>query len=140
LGDHVQARFGQGEIVLNGYDLSPAPVRSGEVLSVTLHWQATQAPGESYHVFVHLLDAQGQLIAQHDGPPRLGVYPTSAWSGDEKVTDVHPIQIPSGFEGDAHISLGLYAADSLERLSATDPGGTAYPDRVVPLTTIRVDQ
>src|SRR6185437_8756861 len=56
------------QIALDGYDVSQA---AGAV-SITLHWRAFGAPAHAYTAFVHLLDASGKLVAQHDGPPLAG--------------------------------------------------------------------
>jgi hypothetical protein len=139
LAKTVAARFADGRLLLNGYDLSSTTIHPGETLSVTLHWQAIQPPSTSLHVFVHLLDEEGQLIAQHDGPPRLGLYPTWAWTSQETIVDVHPVQIPAAVEGVIRVSVGLYSPASLERISVTDSAGASYPTRALPLTTIVVD-
>ena len=54
-----------------------------------------------YTVFVHLRDQlTGDAIAQGDGPPVDGWYPTSLWTAGEVVEDEHavslPAQVPSG--------------------------------------------
>jgi hypothetical protein len=134
----VVASFGDREIDLRGYDLEPAVVRAGETLSVTLHWQARQKPAKSYQVFVHLVDANGQLVAQQDSPPQLGVYPTDVWSANEVIVDVHPVLIPAGYEGPLRPFVGLYALDSMERLSAADNEGSPYPNQALPLTEVEV--
>jgi RimJ/RimL family protein N-acetyltransferase/4-amino-4-deoxy-L-arabinose transferase-like glycosyltransferase len=134
----VQARFGQGEIALAGYDPLPASIQSGQALTVTLFWRANETPGRSYQVFVHVLTTDGDLVAQHDGPPRMGQYPTSVWAPGETVEDAHPISLPPGFGGTAHVVVGLYSLDSMERLPVTDAHGQGYVNRMVPLGPLLV--
>jgi hypothetical protein len=105
---------------------------------VTLRWRALQQPPADYQVFVHLLDDTGQLIAQHDSPPRLGLYPTSAWAVGEDVVDVHPIQLPDTYQGIVQPCVGLYALDSLERLPVTGVVEGICPERSAPLASITV--
>jgi 4-amino-4-deoxy-L-arabinose transferase-like glycosyltransferase len=136
--ENVQARFGE-EIILAGYDVAPETIRAGEILSVTLHWQALREPACDYQVFVHVFDEQGQLIAQHDGPPRTGLYPTSLWRAGERIEDIHAVRLPAGYRGMARIQVGLYTLDSLERLPVTGPGEAGYPERAVVLTTVWVE-
>jgi len=114
------------------------PVYAGESLTVTLHWHAQQQPTGNYQVFVHLLDEAGQLIAQHDGAPRLGLYPTSAWAAGENVIDAHPLHLPDAYVGQIQPCVGLYALDSLERLPVTDGAEGICPDRAAPLPPVTV--
>ena len=134
----VQARFGEDMIALTGDDISPTLIYAGDTLTVTLHWRALEQPPADYQVFVHLLDDTGQLIAQHDSPPRLGLYPTSAWAAGENVLDVHPIQLPDAYQGNIQPCVGLYPLNSLERLPVTGGVEGICPERSVPLTPITV--
>jgi 4-amino-4-deoxy-L-arabinose transferase-like glycosyltransferase len=113
------ATFG-GEIALDGYTLSPGP--SG--LEVTLFWRARTAPRWDYTVFVHLVDAGDQLVAQSDTQPLDGRYPTSIWSAGEAVVDRRTIAVPSGH---FRVYVGLYRWETLERLPVLS-GGSPVPD------------
>ncbi len=134
----VQARFGEDLILLTSHTVSPTPIQAGEALTVTLYWRALQSPPADYQVFVHLLDSTGQLIAQHDGPPRLGLYPTSAWAAGENVVDAHPIRLPADYQGVVQPCVGLYALDSLERLPVTGIPEGICPEGSTPLEIITV--
>ncbi|MBN2392146.1 MAG: glycosyltransferase family 39 protein [Anaerolineae bacterium] len=134
----VQARFGEDIIALTDNTISPTTIHAGETLTVTLRWRALEQSLADYQVFVHLLDGTGQLIAQHDGPPRLGLYPTSAWAVGENVVDVHPIQLPDTYQGTVQPCVGLYALDSLERLPVSGVVEGICPERSVPLAPTTV--
>ena len=59
-----------GPIRLIGYDLpAGAGSSAGQSLHFYLYWQAEAATATNYQVFNHLLNAEGRLIAQTDGPP-----------------------------------------------------------------------
>ena len=134
----LEASFGDNFIQLWGYDVE-GELRAGELFTVTLYWQAGQRPIErDYQAFVHMLGEDGQLVAQHDGPPRLGAYPTSAWSPGEIVVDAHPIDIPPDYQGRIRLLVGFYSLDTMERLRVTNPDGVEYPDRAVPLGEFEV--
>jgi len=106
-----------GQIQLAGYDLDPKPVRPGELVTVTFYWQAVRRPRAAYTVFVHVLGADGQLVAQADSQPQSGSYPTSFWDEGEVVEDSHPILIPAEVPpGQYAIEIGLYRLDTGERL------------------------
>jgi len=113
----VNQTFGD-QITLLGFNLTdttrnpspPAPHPS----QLTLFWQANTIPTADYTVFVHLLDADGNLVAQFDNPPAEGTYPTSLWDSDEIIADKrHLNDLPPG-----HYTLhvGLYQPDTGARL------------------------
>jgi uncharacterized membrane protein len=113
---HVQvAQFGTG-VELIGYDVeenADAP----DLLQVTLHWHALETPDRNYHTFVHLLDAAGTIVAQHDGPPVDGQAPTLGWLPGEYLVDPHPLQIPLDLpEGIYRLGVGLYDPNTRQRL------------------------
>ena len=84
------------ELRLLGYDLDS----QGEGLAVTLHWTAQRPPTADYTTFVHLLNADGRLLAQADGQPQQGAYPTAVWGAGEVVLDPKlfalPVVLPTG--------------------------------------------
>ena len=59
----VQLPFGD-EITLAGYTVFP-----GASPIVELVWRAESPTDKSYHVFVHLVDEEGNMVAQSDGQP-----------------------------------------------------------------------
>ncbi len=76
---------------------------------------------QDYHVFIHLLDRQGQLVAQADGQPAHWTRPTSTWTVGELVVDRHGLWIPTGTApGVYQLSLGLYRPEDGQRLPLAD--------------------
>jgi hypothetical protein len=99
-----------------GYDLSKDPV-AGEHLSLTLYWQALRPPKEDYTIFVHALDSDGRLLAQHDAPPLDGVYPTSRWIADDIFTHQVDLQLPANTQpGTYDVLVGMYTYPDIVRL------------------------
>jgi hypothetical protein len=127
LGDHV---------LLLGYDLSAQQVRPGETLSLTLHWGALERLDRPYTVFIHVLDAGGELLTQADGMPVDGTLPTSCWLAGELIPDPHDITIPAGAaSGTYTVIVGLYDRPTMQRLPVAGGEGSG----VVALpTTLRV--
>jgi hypothetical protein len=112
------------KVVLLGYEVNPAS-RSTELL-LTLYWRAEAPMAADYTVFVHLLDAAGNVVAQGDAPPRAGRYPTHWWDPGEVVADRHTIQLPAGLlPGDYRLRIGLYNPDTGERIARSDATGDA---------------
>jgi hypothetical protein len=96
---------------------------SGALLSLT--WQAAATPPEAYTTFVHVLDADGKLIGQADGPPLGGDYPTDWWSPGETIIDERPLPLPP--EAD-RVTIGLYRLSDGMRLPVVDGAGQRVPN------------
>ncbi len=108
------------QITLLGYD-SPAAGSQPGVVELTLYWQADTIPSADYTVFVHILDAQGNLVAQADSPPAGGIYPTSLWDPGEIIVDKR--RLPELPPGKHKIHVGLYRADTGARLPVAESPG-----------------
>ncbi len=119
------------EIALIGYDLS-GPLRGGIPLTVTLYWRAESPPQGHYTAFVHLLGESGEPLAQHDGVPRYGRYPTPAWHAGDVVPDEHVLDPPLLLAGNRFsLAVGMYRPDTLERLAVTGPAGPVSDGRIL---------
>lgn len=120
--DVLFGSFGQ----LTGYELSSAEIAAGEPLVVTLYWQGLEGTGPvDYTVFTHLLSPDGQLIAQHDGPPASGTVPTSGWEAGETIQDTHQLTFraeASDYAGPATVMVGFYDPGDVNARVATDTG------------------
>jgi hypothetical protein len=117
-GFPVAAEF-DGQIELVGYGAR----QTGESLVITLVWHALEAPRDDYTVFVHLVDANGETIAQHDSQPDNGAYPTSIWDAGEVVVDEHLLALRPGQSVDGlRLKAGLYSPGTGVRLPV-DGGG-----------------
>jgi hypothetical protein len=127
----TEVEFG-GRIMLLGYD----PQLLDDELQLTLYWQAERPMDQNWTVFVHVLDSAGTLVAQHDGQPRDGRYPTSVWDQGEVVDDGHRLSLPGDLpDGDYQVVVGLYSVESGERLPVLDSQGNPSGDSV-PLATL----
>ena len=108
-----------GPMELFGYDAVP---NEGGLL-ISLYWRCVSPPDVDYTVFVHLQDRDGNQVAQHDGQPQGGAYPTSIWDTGEVVRDEHLLPLPSGpLPGDYWLQVGLYRLESGQRLPVEESG------------------
>jgi hypothetical protein len=121
----VEASFGSA-IDLVGYD---ADVR-GDALSLTFYWRDRMPVRTSYTAFVHVVDASGRIVAQGDGPPRDGAYPTTAWDTGETVTDARTLSLANVPPGTYEVVMGLYDQRTGERLTSTASGLTVADNAV----------
>jgi hypothetical protein len=126
----VQAGFAR----LAGYTLASEEIHAGQPLTLTLYWTAESAGNRDWTVFVHLLDGAGQRMAQADGPPMGGRYPTTAWAAGEIVADAHTLSLPDVLPGGPYqLLVGLYDLTSGERLPLFDARGEPLPEQAVSL-------
>jgi hypothetical protein len=124
---------------LLGYGNVPESFEPGWILVPELYWQADEPDGRDYTVYVHVINEAGELVAQSDGPPQQGAYPTSIWAAGERVVDLKFIPIPLGTPpGEVTLLVGLYDPATGERLPAWRADGSRYDGDAVPITTIRI--
>ncbi len=139
-GQPVDFRLGE-TLSLIGYALPRTRVQPGERLALSLIWQTRDHIEIDYATFVHLIDASGRELAPFDDwQPWNGEYPTSLWDPGEQVPDHVQLTIPPDLHPGAYrLVTGMYAPDSLARLSATDAAGKPLLNDLVPLATIQVE-
>jgi 4-amino-4-deoxy-L-arabinose transferase-like glycosyltransferase len=124
LPDHPLEVELSDSVSLLGYDLSSQSAEPGETITLTLHWQAQATPSTDYQVMVHLLGAEPEPVAQGDGPPLMGDYPTSVWSSGEVIVDPHSIVLPADIpQGQYRLLVGMYNLETLVRLPRLDGAG-----------------
>jgi hypothetical protein len=134
----VGARVGDA-IRLLGYEAVADPLSPGAAFDVMLYWEAVGHPAGHYIVFVHLLNAEGEFVAGHDGPPFDGRYPTQAWLPGDVVPDRHPLILdPAVPPGAYRLQVGMYQWPSLERLPVWDRQGEVQPEHAVVLQWVTV--
>lgn len=99
-------------IALLGVDVLPEPPRAGASLYVQAHWRVTAAPEQDWTVFVHVVAADGTVVAGYDRPPGNGALPTPRWQPGWRVLDEVEVPLPSDLPpGDYGLRLGLYTRD-----------------------------
>ena len=126
----VGARFGEG-LELVGLAPGAAELRAGQPWQTHLFWRALNPLPEDYVVSLQLLDAGGKLVAQSDGQPLEGRYPTSRWQPNESVADLRSLAIPAGAAPGAYeLRVVVYRHPSLERLPVTGGGHNALATRL----------
>jgi hypothetical protein len=99
---------GRDPIELLAYEVEQ-PWRPGQRHRLTVDWRLQQAIDRDYTTFVHLRNDIGVNVAQADGPPLEGWYPTSWWQVGETVSDERlfllPLETAPGFY---HLVAGWY--------------------------------
>jgi hypothetical protein len=119
-----------GKIRILGYQVSETETAPGKELRLRLYWQPVVALDRDYSFFVHLVNAQGQVLGQSD-LTRNGVQVQVG----EVVVDEHRLSIlPTAAAGETRIIAGTYITlpDGWQRLQTPD-GQDA-----VPIASVRV--
>jgi hypothetical protein len=117
----VTAKFGEG-IGLLGYDLEIK-----DALDIVLYWESLEKVAASYDVFVHLLNTDGEIVAQADQKPLKGLAATDVWLPGDIIRDPVSIPLPADLQAGAYdLRVGVYSGESGERLSVQ--GGEVASD------------
>jgi hypothetical protein len=108
-----------------GQDMVSLDWVRGEKITLTLYWRPTdQAPPPyDYSIYLHLLDADGNLIAQWDGVPLQKAYPTLFWRPGESLKDLWILRLPpEAPTGPASLRIGIYDPLTGDRLPVVIDG------------------
>jgi hypothetical protein len=135
----LDMRFGPS-IRLLGYRLGADRAAAGDIVPLTLYWQAGAALTERYKVFVHVIDEGNALWGQRDSEPSGGLRPTTTWQPGETIQDNYGLPVLAGTPpGSYQIEVGLYRLEDGSRLPVTGSAGQDVGDRVLlgPLGVVR---
>jgi hypothetical protein len=103
---------------LLGYSLGEGALKPGQVLKLTLFWQALADVSRDYMVFIQLQDEKGKVWANRETAPVNDNYPTAGWQTGQLVRDPHDFVVPAAVpDGPYHLVVGLYRATDRERLA-----------------------
>jgi hypothetical protein len=129
------------QVLLVSCDLTRVEFKPGETVQLTLHWQALREMSEDYTVFVHLAQAEGQVVSQQDSQPLGGVRPTTSWTPGEMVDDPYELAIPVGASpGTYWLKVGMYSQRTMKRLPVVEPGRAQAEHDAVLVKQIQVVQ
>jgi mannosyltransferase len=125
------------KVMFLGYSLLSREVYAGDILQLTLFWQALTALDERYVVFIHVLDAEGHIVGQRDTEPGGGAMLTTTWQPGQTIADNYGVLISPGTPpGEYQVRVGMYALDSGTRLPVRQAGQS--PSDSLVLEPIRV--
>ncbi len=124
----ASANFGD-QIRLLGYypDVAPA-VRPGDTFDTTLFWKAVQPLAIDYQSFLHILDEEGNIVAQQD-KLNPGDFPTRRWPVDKYVADRLELVLPDYLPpGTYTATAGIWVQNEGWRLPLFDDDGEQVGD------------
>jgi len=99
-----------------GHSRDEGPFAPGDLVRVSLFWQARRDLKEDYIAFVQLLDEKGRLAVGWEAPPGAG-FPTSRWRKGDLMHTRAELRLPATL-ADGHYTLiaGLFRAADKTRL------------------------
>jgi len=126
-----------GAVRLVGYALERSTVRPGQTFELVTAWQVAEPAalgaedprryGRQAAIFVHLLDGQGNLVAQED---RLDV-PAGGWQRGDCFLQIHRLTPGAELPGGTYsLAVGVYTLPDVVRLPVLLAGAPAG-DRVL---------
>ena len=101
-------------------------------ISLNFYWQGISETDLLYQVFLHVVDIQGNIVAQHDRVPGIrGKQPTTGWLANEVVLDPIEIALPAEMAaGQYTIRVGMYLPPDGPRLFILNEQGEMVSDFV----------
>ncbi len=99
-------------------------------LSLTLYWQTDQPLEDDYHVFVHVIGADGQIAAQRDHRPVDGRYPTQFWRTETVIADTYVFDEALA-AGEYAVRAGLYRLEDAARQPVTPADARVQDDSLL---------
>jgi hypothetical protein len=105
----IAADFG-GELTLVAIVPETEVAWPGEDVRFDLYWKSQLAMDRNWSVFVHLVDAQGVIVAQRDRYPGEGLLATTLATPGTLWRDRYAIRVPDGAAAPAQLQLvvGVY--------------------------------
>lgn len=126
-------------VTLYGYTLSKEDFQAGTSSELMLYWEVAAPTPFQVSILIHIVDAQGNVVAQADGAPLGGILASTLWREGDQWADTHIVALPPEIEpGKYTLRVGMYDWQSGERLPITESGDFSTPDNTIDLTTITI--
>lgn len=111
----------QNLITLIGYDLPRTRIATGNNLNLTLYWQPETDINRSLAVVIQLVDGNGAVVAQQSGVPSQATRPTTGWSPNEVLGDLHAVYLPASIPaGSYRLRVGWIDAITNQQVALAD--------------------
>jgi 4-amino-4-deoxy-L-arabinose transferase-like glycosyltransferase len=105
-------------------------VFAGDTITVTLTWHALEQMERPRTVFLHIVDAQEQIVAERNAQPLDGVFPINGWVRGDWIRDPKQIVLVGVPPGAYRLEIGIWDETTGERLGVYDRGGKLFGDKV----------
>lgn len=98
---------------LLGVEVSPDVVQPGEMVNVTLYWEAQATPPTRLRAVVQLWTVGGRLVGQRDTTPAVAVYPPDLWRAGDVVRDTYRMQMNEQKPAMCRVAVRVMVGDEL---------------------------
>ncbi|MHB1295583.1 MAG: hypothetical protein ACYC4R_11375 [Anaerolineae bacterium] len=113
------------------YATDTRAVAQGEALRVDLEFDTTTSLEQDYALFLHLVRADGAVIAARDGEPQYGGAPTRSWEPGQTFTDRRGIRIPEDAQPGTYQLVCGWVNNEGDMLAPTEGEGSVLENKVV---------
>jgi len=102
----------------------------GNVLRLTLRWRSLSPARPTDTIFIHVFNADGELVGQGDGDSLNGLLPPGAWRPGDVIVDRRTIVSAAPLSPEEHyrLTVGMYDRATGERYPAFEADGGQAPD------------
>lgn len=101
----------------------PPSATAGDALNLTLTWHALEQLDQPYLVFVHVVDEQGNIVAERNAQPKDGKFPTNSWVRGDWLRDSQQVPLEGVAPGTYRLYIGLWDEQNDKILDVFDRDG-----------------
>ena len=94
----LNINFGGNKVQLVGYDINVTELRPGQSVTVTWWWKCNTAPGDGWHLFTHLDDANRPRTNQDNVGEVRRAYQPDRWRAGEYIADTQTFDLPADWD------------------------------------------
>lgn len=117
---------------LEGFEIPKTHLRKNEAIILLSYWRGLGHISKDYTLFVHLLSADGKMMAGYDHAPRSGKALTSTWVPDQWLVDASVMPLPPNVRpGDYTLEIGLYDVQTMGRVRLAGANGQTGADHIL---------
>ncbi len=119
MGQATTITFGGDEVTLRGFTLPSGNARPGDMIPVSLYWQATSARRAAFVAFIQMQDATGKPWALVETPDLGSGYTLDRMAPGETVHSQYGLLLPATIpDGEYRLAVGLLDPVTRQRLKA----------------------
>lgn len=82
------------EITFWGYTLNASTIRPKIPFRIVYFWKVSKGPDSDHNILIKFADENGRIVFQHDHEPVYGLYQTSEWKENEKISEIYWLELP----------------------------------------------
>ncbi|UCG23148.1 MAG: glycosyltransferase family 39 protein [Chloroflexota bacterium] len=123
-----------GDIIeLLGFEIVRPHGGDGYQLTVASYWRIVQPSDRPLAFFLHMLDRDGGIVAQHDGVS----ITADSWQAGDLLIQLHPLALPQdAVESSDWLQLGLYDTETMDRIAVEGGSLSGQQRMLLPLKPI----